>query len=162
MTEKDVVVDLDEAEVTVLTPLSSRLYQISDMIDDPTVAVSDINRMIARELATVTADITNLSQTTGYRLQFFKEQVKALRELAKTLAESETLSKKDSLNFDGPKFQFVFIEMMSLFGKVLKETGIMEDQINLILRNFKDAMALKEPDLRKQTDKIDSSFVRHN
>ena len=35
-----------------------------------------------------------------------------------------------------------------------------EDQINSLLRNFRDIMAQKEPELRKQTEKVDATFIK--
>ena len=80
--------------------------------------------------------------------------------MSKTLTETEILSKKDILNFDGPKFQFVFQEMIGAIRKSAKETGLAEDQINTLLRNFRDTVTQMEPELRKQTEKIDSSFLQ--
>ena len=138
---------------------SVRMLEIRDMIEDPNQGVAEINRNIAGEIASVTADISCIEQSSAYKLKFFTEQIKALRELSKTLSESEVLSKKDILNFDGPKFQYVFQEIVGVVRKSAKESGLSEDQINAMLRSFRDTMSLKEPELRKQTEKVDSSFV---
>lgn len=138
-------------------PVNQRMLDIINMIEDPEKPVSEINRIIAGEIAICTGSISTLEQANGYKLKFLTENVKALRELSKTLSESEVLSKKDVLNFDGPKFHFVFQELLGYFRKAAKDTGMTEDQINSLLRNFRDQMAQKEPELRKQTEKVDSS-----
>ena len=153
--EKDISGEKREAP-----PINQRMIEIFDMIQDPEKPVSEINRIIAGEIAVCTGSISTLEQANGYKLKFLTENVKALRELSKTLSESEVLSKKDVLNFDGPKFHFVFQEIIGIFRKAAKESGLAEDQINSLLRNFRDQMAQKEPDLRKQTEKVDSSFIK--
>jgi len=148
-------------EASTLASLSiKRMTDILDFINDPQKPVSDISRMIAGELASVTTQMAELNQTDGYKIKFLSERIKALRELSKTLADSETLSKKDILNFDGPKFQYVFQEIIACFKKAMKETGLPETSANEVLRNFRDVMAMKEIDLRRQTDKVESTFVK--
>ena len=136
------------------------MLDILDMINDPNKPVAEINRVIAGEIAAATGDITTLSQASGYKLKFLTERVRSLRELSKTLSEVEVLSKKDILNFDGPKFQFVFQEIISCIRKAAKDTGFLDDQINALLRSFRDTIAQREPELRKQTEKVDSSFIQ--
>lgn len=82
------------------------------------------------------------------------EQVKALRELSKTLVEAEALSKRDILNFDGPKFQFVLGELVKLYKKSLIQASMTESQANDVLKLFRDLLAVYEPVLRKETDRI--------
>lgn len=151
---------ISENPVVEKSPREQRLDKITNMIKDPIKPVADINRLIAAEHASITAEIAGLTKSNGYKLKFLTEQVKALRELAKSLAENEVLAKKDILNFDGPKFQYVYNEVVSTFRKSLKESGLQESQVNEVLRNFRDFMSLKELELRKQTEKIDSSFVK--
>ena len=141
-------------------PENDRMKEILELISDPQKAVGDINRLVAGELAVVTNLMSQLSQTDGYKLKFFSERIKALRELSKTLAESEAISKRDILNFDGPKFQYVFQELIASFKKAMKEAGIQETSANEVLRNFRDIMAMKEVELRKQTEKVESTFVK--
>ena len=139
----------------------SAMPRILEMLKDPETPISDISRCIAQELGSVISAINNLDDaTTGYHLKFLREQVKALRELSKTLNESETLNKRDILNFDGPKFLFVYQELMSYFRKALMESGVTEDSANSILRQFRDIVSQKEPELRKQCERVDSSFQK--
>jgi len=151
--------DGDKGATVPPAPKADRMLEVLDMINDPYKPVSDINRIVAAELSSVISDMGNLSQTDQWKIGTLKERVKALRELAKTLADNEILSKKDILNFDGPKFQFVFQEITANFKKSMKESGLLETQINEVLRNFRDIMASKEVELRKATDRVESTFV---
>lgn len=137
---------------------STTMEDILVLLKDPEAPASDISRLIALELGSTINQISLLQEaTSGFKLKFLKEQVKALRELSRTLFESETMSKKDVLNFDGPKFAFVFQELTGYFKKALTESGITEDQSNAVLRQFRDIVSQKEVELRKQCDRIESS-----
>lgn len=164
MSGEPIIVALERVEVPAEkrepVTTSAKMLDILAMIEDPERPVSEINRAIAAEIASATGDIGSLEQSSGYKLSFLKERVKALRELAKTLTESDVLSKKDILNFDGPKFQFVFQEIVGVIRKSAKDAGLAEDQVNSVLRQFRDIMAQKEPELRKQTERVDSTFKR--
>ena len=140
--------------------LSKRMVEILGKINDPSQPVSEINRLIAGEIAVVTGEMSMGSQANMYKQKLYTEQIRSLRYLSKTLSESELLSKKDFLNFDGPKFQFVFQELAGAVRKSAKDSGFSEDQTNTLLRNFRDTVTQMEPELRKQTEKIDSSFLQ--
>ena len=140
--------------------LSKRMVEILGKINDPSQPVSEINRLIAGEIAVVTGEMSMLSQANMYKQKLYTEQIRSLRDLSKTLSESELLSKKDFMNFDGPKFQFVFQELAGAVRKSAKDSGFSEDQTNTLLRNFRDTVTQMEPELRKQTEKIDSSFLQ--
>jgi hypothetical protein len=135
-----------------------RIQGILEMIEDPEMALSEINKKIAVEIAHISADMAVAAVDTlkVFKVRALSEQVKALRELAKTLTEAEQLSKRDILNFDGPKFQFVLGELVKLFKKALNQANLTEGQSNDILRLFRDLLALYEPVLRKETDRINS------
>lgn len=162
---RDTIIDLDNLsglpEEDEESSKRNRMEDILSLINDPLKPVSDINRIIAGELAAVTSAMADLTQSNSYKLSILKEQVRALRELAKTLAENEILAKKDILNFDGPKFQFVFQEITSNFKKAMKDAGFTEAQANEVLRNFRDIMASRELELRKATEKVESTFIKN-
>ena len=135
---------------------SLRILAILGMIGDPDQSLVEINKHIAMEIAHISSDMAiNATDPTGtYKIRALSEQVKALRELSKTLVESEQLAKRDVLNFDGPKFQFVLSELVKLFKKTLQSNQMTESQINDILRGFRDLLATYDPVLRKETDRI--------
>ena len=108
-----------------------------------------INMLIALEIA---YSLDN--PKAEYNPRLIQEKVKALRELAKTLQEGEALSKKDFLNFDGPKFKYVLQELIILFKSSLKSAGFKEDDQNHVLRVFRDQLMAREPELRSETAKV--------
>lgn len=146
---------IPETKPESTAPVNERMVKVLEMINDPEKPVSEIQRLIAAEIASVTGTISCMPDEKGYKLKVMTEQIKALRELSKTLTEADVLSKKDILNFDGPKFQFVFQEIVGYFRKSLKEAGLAEDLVNTVLRNFKDTMSLKEVELRKSAERIE-------
>lgn len=138
------------------SPRAANFKQIMDHISDPTTSLKEVIKLIAVEIAVATKDIADLNENplALNQLKAKVEQVKALRELSKTLQENDTISKKDVLNFDGPKFQFVFREIIGVMKKSIVKAGYSETAADEILRSFKDEMSVKEIDLRKQVDKI--------
>jgi hypothetical protein len=130
---------------------ASQLAEIIRLIDNPEATdLATINRLIAREIAITLADPTVIWGMRGSA----SDKIKAMRELAKTLQEGDTLSKKDFLNFDGPKFRYVLGELVHTFRSSLKSSGLAEDVVNHVLRIFRDQLTVREPDLRKETDRV--------
>ena len=102
--------------------------------------------MIAIEIACTLAATSN---PYGVR-----DKVRGLRELAKTLQEGEDIAKKDFLNFDGPKFNYVLTELIRTFKESLKSSGLPEESVNHVLRIFRDTLSAREADLRKETERV--------
>lgn len=159
---------VEEAEaVSLLAPApvsspysedSAGIERISEMIADPDSMLSDIMRLIALEMAKVMKKMTvddplargNTSQRD------LNDQVKAYRELQRTLTESDTLSKKDTLNLDGPKFRFVFMEIIRLFKKSLGDAGVKDELVQNIMLQFGDLVKSNDESLRRELNKIES------
>lgn len=134
----------------------SRMDEIIEALNDPEATdLEQLNKLIALEIAYALTD-----PKIEFNPRAVNERVKALRELAKTLLEGENLSKKDFLNFDGPKFKFVLGELVLLFRQALKSAGQPEESTNHVLRVFRDLLITREPELRKETEKVeaDSAF----
>jgi hypothetical protein len=91
------------------------------------------------------------------RLKVFEQQLRALRELGKQLTDADLLSKKDVLNFDGPKFQFVLGVIVDSFVQAMKEAGVPEDMRTSIMKHYRDRMQMNENTIRKETARIDSN-----
>jgi hypothetical protein len=135
---------------------SERILALLAMIEDPDQSLVEINKRIAMEIAHVSSQIALSASDVGqvYKIRALDSQIKALRELSKTLVESESLAKRDVLNFDGPKFQFVLGELMKLMRKALAQSGTAESQINDVIRVYRDLVAVYDPVLRKETERI--------
>lgn len=128
----------------------TRMDEIIEMLENPQETdLERITRLISIEIAYA---LTN--PKAEYNSRLIQERVKALRELAKTLQEGDTLSKKDFLNFDGPKFKYVLQELVLLFKGSLKSAGLPEETQNHVLRVFRDHLSHREGDLRSETAKV--------
>ena len=138
-----------------------RIDSIRDKIADPNYDPSEISRDIAVEIAWVAGNmVSNEGGLQGPAvLKAYEQQVKALRELGRQLTDADILSKKDVLNFDGPKFQFVAEIWVNTFVQAMKEAGTPEDMRNSIMKHFRDRMQMSENQIRRETAKIDSTKV---
>lgn len=138
------------------SPRLTQLHIILEKIDDPNFSVSEISRLIAKEIAAVTLDM-HLSHNLGQdpvKLKTFTELVKALRELGRQLEQAEVLSKKDILNFDGVKFQTAVREINECFKKAMKKAGVSDHLVNSTLSHYRDIVAEDEPRIRKLVEEI--------
>lgn len=140
---------------------SERIDTIRDRISDSNYDPAEVSRLIAVEIAHVASKLTSTDLGSGpmatMQLKAFTEQVRALRELGKQLSDADVLSKKDVLNFDGPKFQYVLEIIVNTFVHAMKEAGTPEDMRTSIMKHFRDRMQMSENTIRKETAKIDSN-----
>jgi hypothetical protein len=141
---------------------TGKLDEIINLIQDPTTPLGEIKRRIAVELAYTSKALAMLSgelNTMGsmdiMRVKALESQVKAFRELGKELTEADILSKKDFLNFDGPKLAYVLEEYRQGAIDVLKKIGIDEGTTQQFLRQWRDLMMEREPQIRRTTDKVE-------
>jgi hypothetical protein len=81
-------------------------------------------------------------------------RMRALRDLQKTLMESEGLSKRDQLDLDGPKFRFVRAEIVRLFEQALKDAGADRFEVESIMLRFDDLLKENDEALRRDLDQI--------
>lgn len=138
------------ADDNVGKPHPTRMDEIIEQLNDPEATdLEQLNKLIALEIAYALTD-----PKIEFNPRAVNERVKALRELSKTLQEGENISKKDFLNFDGPKFKFVLGELVMLFRQALKNAGQPEDSTNHVLRVFRDLLISREPELRKETERV--------
>ena len=137
-----------------------RLEIIREKITDENYDPAEASRLIAVEMARVTEDLSDCfgdGPMDSLKLKIYDSQLKALRELGKQLNEADTLSKKDILNFDGPKFSFVLGVIVDSFVEAMKEAGLQEDLRNSVMKHYRDRMQVNEAVIRKDTAKIDSN-----
>lgn len=160
MPVKDVEITDPLGSVPASAPLESpsSLDRIIELTMDPNADPGEINRLIAAELARLIKKLAevNADPTTAYTKTNVKDQIRSLRELSKTIIESENLSKKDNLNFDGPKFRFAVAQLMNFFKKAVTDAGHDESTANGIMRSYRTILASSEADLRKQIERIES------
>jgi hypothetical protein len=140
---------------------ASKLSQIREKISDPEFDPAEISRWIALEIAVVAENMmatnnANFTTLDNTRLKIYSESIKALRELGKQLNDTEVLNKKDVLNFDGRKFEFVLGAIIDLFKQAMKEAGMTEDQRTSVMKHYRDLMSTNEVTIRRDTQKLDS------
>jgi len=153
LTEKD-----EKSKKRILT---SSFETILTLVQNEDMPVDVVTRAIAVEIARVSGEIAEIrnDQTLIFKLKPLSEQVKTLRELARTLIEGEERSQKDVLNFDGPKFQYVLFTVVDLFRQTLEEVGVDETTRATIMRMYRDKMSTTEADIRRNVAKIQLPMV---
>lgn len=136
--------------------------EIIKSINDPNAPLAPIKRAIAVEIAKAnralieySGQITSLGALDTMRVKALDSQVKALRELGKELMESDVLSKKDFLNFDGPKLAYVLDEFRQGAMDTLRKIGIDDGTAQQFLRQWRDVMMEREPQIRRSVDKLE-------
>ena len=134
------------------------MLEIIEKLSSSDFQAIEVHRLIAVEIALVTRGMGDRKDNSDAAtvLKEGAARVKALRALAGAVEKVDPLTKRDVLNFDGPKFQFVFDELLSYYDQAVKETlgkpG--EAMAQQIIKNFRDIIARKEADLRRMTAKI--------
>ena len=134
-----------------------RLENIRKRITDTNYDPAEASRLIAIEMVRVAEDLSGCmgdGPVDTLRLKVYEQQLKALRELGRQLTDADTLSKKDILNFDGAKFQFVLGVIIDSFVKAMKEAGVAEDMRSSIMKHYRDEMTVNEPKIRKETARV--------
>lgn len=143
----------------------SRLPEIQEKIADPNSPAAEIMRLIHQELALVIGEMRHYEhdKSAAPKLRNCAVQVTALCALQKLVERADARSKKDLLNFDGPKFQYVFGELVDLFKKAAEQAlgRGSEPSVQSIMRHFRDLVAMHEQDLRRGTEKIGAANVQH-
>jgi hypothetical protein len=144
----------------------SKMDEIMKQIDDADAPLAPIKRMIAMEIAnigkemiTCGGELNTMAAIDTMRVKALSEQVKALRELGKELMESDVLSKKDFLNFEGPKLAYVLEEYRQGAVDTLKKIGIDDGTVQQFLRQWRDLMMENELRIRRTTEKIEFNTV---
>ena len=138
----------------------SKLGEIRTLIADETTPPGKIKRLIAEEIASINMLMIKYSNDVniieGMKVKVYAEQVKALRELGKEIMEADTLSHKDFLNMDGKKFKYAIGQYAEGVKEAMRMVKLDDTSINSILNHWRDIMASKEEEIRREIDKLDS------
>jgi hypothetical protein len=127
------------------------IQRISQMLADPEVPSANIGRAIAREIAGVIEKMTEDRPLRHRRpRRDLNDEIKAYRELQRSVTESDALATKDTLNLDGPKFKFVFTEIIGLFQQALKDAGVDHQLAQNIMLQFADLVKANDENLRRE------------
>ena len=175
--EDDRVVPADSVAITppaegvpvVVKPVKAAgMTLIKNMIEEQSTDISFITKLIALELACTTEELQNLKdddtlkyspQSMNMKMRPITERIKALRELARTLTESDALSKRDILNFDGPKFQYAVRALIGFFSDAITQAGYDQSARNAILKSFRTISGQREEALRRDIERLDGFAI---
>jgi superfamily I DNA/RNA helicase len=118
-------------------------------------------RLLAVEIASTLSPTANLKDGfSDYRPGNSNNgRIKNLRELSKQIQEAAEMSNRDFLNFDGPRFQYVFREVMLLFRASIIKGGLEPGTADHVLRVFYEEFLSREQRLRQETSKLDPSTM---
>jgi hypothetical protein len=131
-----------------------RFEGIARMIADRHAPIWTISRVIAREMATTIKQAKTPVRPFQRQQVDLNSRMKGLRELQRTLLESEGLSKRDQLDLEGPKFNFVRAEIVRLFEQALKDAGADRFEVESIMLRFDDLLKENDEALRRDLDQI--------
>jgi hypothetical protein len=138
----------------------SKLGEIRRLIADETTPPHKIKRLIAEEIAAINMLMIKYSNDVnlieGMKVKVYETQVKSLRELGKEIMEADTLSHKDFLNMEGKKFKYALSQYTEGAKEAMRMVKLDDTTINSILNHWRDVMASKEEDIRREIDKLDS------
>jgi hypothetical protein len=139
----------------------SRLPEIREKVADASSPAGEIMRLIHEELVLVIQEMVEheIDAFAAPKLRSCAGQVTALCALQKLVQKLDASSKQDVLNFDGPKFQFVFARLVALFKQAVEQAlGKGHDTWSQsVMMHFRDLVAMNEQDLRRETKRIGAS-----
>jgi hypothetical protein len=143
-------------------PQEDGMAKIQKMMADPDFDPSEVARLITLEILTATRDLLRLRNdpTMAWNLKTHTAGIKALREMRQSLMDTQFLSKNDTLNLDGEKAHLLVRRIHAWFTRAMKESGVMEEARNNILRQYRDIAIVEEPALRREIQQINSSLRR--
>ena len=138
----------------------SKLHEIRKLIADESTPPHKIKRLIAEEIASINLLMlkygNDVNIIEGMKVKVYETQVKSLRELGKEIMEADTLSHKDFLNMDGKKFKYAIGQYAEGVKEAMRMVKLDDTSINSILNHWRDIMASKEDEIRREIDKLDS------
>jgi hypothetical protein len=147
---------IEETKLPAPAATTDNYGRILLMIDDPDTPPGEVGKLIAKEMLKLMQQMNHpdpLQRGTMSQREM-TEQIKSLREIQRSLKDSEEATKKDMLNLDGPKFAYVFKTFVGLFEIAMKETGVSENMRKQVMLQFTDLLAAKHEDIRKEVNKI--------
>jgi len=143
----------------------SMLPQILEKIHDPNFPLAEVNRLIAIEIAFIAQEMARLrgevkhgNHSETFLQKSYEQNIKALAQLEKSLTSTDILSHRDILNMDGPKFTWLFAEIVNSFKKASQDAlgRDNETMVQSIMKHWRDELAMRESDWRTGVEKINS------
>ena len=120
-----VVIDANGAPTIKDEPAQprSKMPEILKKLDCPEATPVEVSRLISQELAFIASEISlcNAESTGMMKLKVCTARLEAVKALANAAKENQALAKHDELNFDGPKFIFLFDNYSIICGRPLSK-----------------------------------------
>jgi hypothetical protein len=120
------------------------LAKISRLIGAKNGSSTEVCRCIAAGIASVYKTMRALKRPTCKPLSTLRElsnQVRAYRQLQRTVLENESSAVRDNLHLDGAAFKFVFSAIIDLFEQALRDAGVDECTVREVLLRFDELLA---------------------
>jgi len=134
-------------------PRESKLPEIQKELASPDFVVERILRLIAEELVSMGIEMEHC-QNQFFRAEQSKRwaaQTKSLQALATAVKEVDAFSKREQINFDGPKFNRVFDEILACYELAITNQlgGTSGALAQSLIREFRDLIGAHEENLRR-------------
>lgn len=139
-------------------PREANYSEILEKLQCPDFETKEILRAILGQMMLIIIDMK--AHENDPNAAFYKRgclaDFKALQALIKQVERIDHLCQCDVLDFDGPKFQYVFRQLADYFKQaVLKALGTdSEGKVQRIMMELRDIVAMKDEELRRNTEKI--------
>jgi hypothetical protein len=150
----------DEPKTSAEVASQTRIQRVIGILEDEDETdLAGAMRLLAVEIASTLSPIHKLGDEFSSAGRIANGRIKNLRELSKQIQEAADMSTRDFLNFDGPRFQFVFREMMQLFRSSIIKGGLAVETADHVIRVFCEEFQARELKLRQETSKLDPSTM---
>ncbi len=146
--------------------ISSKLKEIRTKIEDPNISQAELSKLIALEMAAI-LDAMNVhldspnsaikGMEANFAIKSLGEQLKGVRELGRQIIEMDNQAKRDFINFDGEKFQFVASQWMQMGVEALRAMGWDEHTVTSYVKHFRNQIEMNELRIRREAENISTN-----
>jgi len=142
---------------------SSKLTEIRTKIEDPNVSQAELSKLIALEMAAILDGMNEhldkpnsgvKGMDANIAIKSLSEQLKGVRELGRQIIEMDNQAKRDFINFDGEKFQFVAGQWLQMGVSALRAMGWDEHTVTAYVKQFRSQIEMNELRIRKEAENI--------
>lgn len=140
-------------------PWPSKMAEIARALNCPEATPAEVSRLLSQEVAIIASEMSlcNVDATDAMKLKACTARLEAVKALSSVVKANQALATHEVLNFDGPKFHFVFDRLMDYYDQAIGEAlGKCDDLRKRLLKAFRDIIAANEAELRRETKKIGS------
>jgi hypothetical protein len=142
---------------------TSKLKEIREKIENPNVSQAELSKLIALEMAGI-LDAMNVyldnpnaavkGMLENFAIKSLSEQLKGVRELGRQIIEMDNQAKRDFINFDGEKFQFVAGQWLQMGVEALRSMGWDEHTVTSYVKHFRSQIEMNELRIRREAENI--------